>query len=145
MAIQQISIFIENKVGALAKVTDLLGKENINIRALSIAETSDFGILRLIVDDVDKAAAVMQKNEQIYALNDVLVVAGEDKPGSIGRIISALSAGEIGMEYAYAFFAKKDNVAYLMVRVDDNLMTRAKELLEKAGLNVVDDPHMLSF
>ena len=139
MAVKQISVFIENRVGGLAEVTDALGSANINIRALSISETSDFGILRLIVDDVDKAAKVMKEGGFICQVTDVLAVAGEDKPGSIAKIVSALAKGNIDMEYAYAFFAKKQNLAYMIVRVDDGEMDRAVSYLNNNGVKVVGE------
>lgn len=143
MAVKQISVFIENRVGGLAEVTDALGSADINIRALSISETSDFGILRLIVDDVNKAAKVMKDGGFICQVTDVLAVAGEDKPGSIAKIISALTKGNIDMEYAYAFFAKNEDLAYMIVRVDDAEMDRAAIYLRDNGIQVVDEEDVM--
>ena len=86
MAVKQISVFIENKSGGLAAITDELAAANINLRALSIAETSDFGVLRLIVDDVFEAGNVLRENGHIYTITDVIAVAAEDKPGSVAKI-----------------------------------------------------------
>ena len=144
MAVKQISVFIENRVGGLAEVTDALGSANINIRALSISETSDFGILRLIVDDVDKAKKVMKEGGFICQVTDVLAVAGEDKPGSIAKIVDALAKGNIDMEYAYAFFAKSAELAYMIVRVDEAEMDRAVKYLTDNGVQVVDEDTVLA-
>ena len=86
MTVKQISVFIENKVGGLATITDVLAKAGVNIRALSIADASDFGILRLIVDDVFAAGNALRENGNIYSVTDVIAVAGDDTPGSIARI-----------------------------------------------------------
>jgi len=144
MAVKQISVFIENRIGGLAEVTDALGNANVNIRALSISETSDFGILRLIVDDVKKAEQVMREGGFICQVTDVLAVAGEDKPGSIAKIVSALTKGNIDMEYAYAFFAKSKELAYMIVRVDDGEMERAVRYLTDNGVQVVDGDVLLT-
>lgn len=144
MSVKQISIFIENRVGSLAEVTDALGNADINIRALSISETSDFGILRLIVDDIVKAEKIMKESGFICNIAEVLAVAGEDKPGSIGKIIASLAKGNIDLEYAYAFFAKSKELAYLIVRVDDEEIDRATKYLNDNGLQVVDEDVLLS-
>lgn len=137
MTVKQISVFVENKIGGLADITDVLAKAGVNIRALSIADTSDFGILRLIVDDVFAAGNALKENGNIYSINDVLAVAGDDKPGSIARIVSALAQEGIGMEYAYAFFAKKENLAYMIVRVEE--MEKAKKIFAEKGIHVASE------
>lgn len=137
MTVKQISVFIENKVGGLAIITDVLAKAGVNIRALSIADTSDFGILRLIVDDVFKAGNALRENGHIYSITDVLAVAGDDKPGSIARIVATLAKEGIGMDYAYAFFAKKENLAYMIVRVEE--MDKAKKALRESGIHLASE------
>ena len=97
MAVKQISVFIENKSGGLAAITDELAAANINLRALSIAETSDFGVLRLIVDDVFEAGNVLRENGHIYTITDVIAVAAEDKPGSVAKIVSILAEEGISL------------------------------------------------
>lgn len=137
MTVKQISVFIENKVGGLATITDVLAQAGVNIRALSIADTSDFGILRLIVDDVFKAGNALRENGHIYSITDVLAVAGDDKPGSIARIVATLAKEGIGMDYAYAFFAKKDNLAYMIVRVEE--MDKAAKALRENGIHLAGE------
>ena len=137
MAVKQISVFVENKIGGLATITDLLAQAGVNIRALSIAETSDFGILRLMVDDVFKAGNALKDNGFIYSVTDVLAVAGEDKPGSIAKIVSVLSNEGIGMDYAYAFFAKKSELAYMIVKVEE--MDKAKKAFKANGIHLADE------
>ena len=137
MTVKQISVFIENKVGGLATITDVLAQAGVNIRALSIADTSDFGILRLIVDDVFKAGNALRENGHIYSITDVLAVAGDDKPGSIARIVATLAKEDIGMDYAYAFFAKKENLAYMIVRVEE--MDKAQKVLRENGIHVASE------
>ncbi len=141
MTVKQISVFVENKIGGLATITDVLAKAGVNIRALSIAETSDFGILRLIVDDVFKAGNALRENGNIYSITDVLAVAGEDKPGSIANIMSVLAKEGIGMEYAYAFFAKKDELAYMIIRVEE--MDRAKKVLKENGIHIASEDEIV--
>lgn len=137
MSVKQISVFIENKCGGLATVTDELAKAGINLRALSIAETSDFGVLRLIVDDVFAAGNVLKENNYIYSLTDVLAVAGEDKPGSVAKIVSVLAAENISLEYAYAFFAQSGGMACMIIRVEDN--AKAAKILKKNGIRLLTD------
>ncbi len=142
MTVKQISVFIENKVGGLATITDVLAKAGVNIRALSIADTSDFGILRLIVDDVFKAGNALRENGHIYSITDVLAVAGDDKPGSIARIVATLAKEGIGMDYAYAFFAKKENLAYMIVRVEE--MDKAAKALRENGIHLASEDEIVS-
>lgn len=142
MTVKQISIFVENKTGGLATITGLLAQAGVNIRALSIAETSDFGILRLIVDDVFKAGNALKENGQIYSITDVLAVAGQDTPGSIAKIMAVLADAGIGMDYAYAFFAKKDELAYMIVKVEE--MEAAKKVFRDNGIHVASEEEIVS-
>lgn len=142
MTVKQISVFIENKIGGLAAITDVLAKAGVNIRALSIAETSDFGILRLIVDDVFKAGNALRENGHVYSITDVLAVAGEDKPGSIARIVGILAEEGIGMDYGYAFFAKKNELAYMIVKVEE--MDKAKKVFREKGIHIASEEEILN-
>ena len=141
MTVKQISVFIENKAGGLAIVTDVLAKENINIRALSMAETSDFGILRLIVDDVFKAANALREDGHVVSVTDVIAVAGDDKPGSIAKIMDVLAKENISMDYAYAFFAKKNELAYMIIRVEE--MDKAKKVLKENGIHIASEEEIV--
>ena len=142
MTVKQISVFIENKIGGLATITDVIAKAGVNIRALSIADASDFGILRLIVDDVFKAGNALKENGLVYSVTDVLAVAGDDTPGSIAKIVSVLAQAGIGIDYGYAFFAKKENLAYMIVRVED--MDNARKVLRENGIHVADEEEIAS-
>ena len=137
MTVKQISVFVENKIGGLAAITDVLAQAGVNIRALSIAETSDFGILRLMVDDVFLAGNALKENGYIYSVTDVLAVAGEDKPGSIAKIVSVLANEGIDMDYAYAFFAKKSELAYMIVKVEE--MDKAKKAFKANGIHIASE------
>ena len=142
MTVKQLSIFVENKTGGLATITGILAQAGVNIRALSIAETSDFGILRLIVDDVFKAGNALKENGQIYSITDVLAVAGQDSPGSIAKIMEVLADAGIGMDYAYAFFAKKGELAYMIVKVEE--MDKAKKVFRENGIHVAGEEEIVS-
>ena len=119
MTINQISVFLENKPGQLAEFTRLLEKNQIDMRALSIAETQDFGILRLIVDDPYKTVNVVKEAGYICSITPVLAVELSDKPGSLVKILTALEEGGVNVEYTYAFITRKKNVAYMVFRVND--------------------------
>ena len=125
MSIRQLSVFVRNEAGRLQEITDCLYENNIDIRALSIAETSEFGILRLIVDDIEKAVAALQEEGYIVRITDVIGCRLEDKPGGLAKIVKVISEIGVNMEYMYAFLTKTDS-AYLVIRVEDN------EAVEKA-------------
>ena len=119
MKVEQISIFIENKSGRLAEITRILGEGGINIRALSLADTSDFGILRLIVNDVETANRVLK--EKGFTVNKTEVVAVEvpDRPGGLGAILRALDTEQINVEYMYAFVERCGGNAVIIFRFDE--------------------------
>ena len=119
MAINQISVFLENKPGQLAEFTRLLEQNQIDMRALSIAETQDFGILRLIVDDPYDTVNVAKDAGYICAVTPVLAIEIPDKPGSLVKMLSALGEAGINVEYTYAFLTRKKDVAYMVFRVND--------------------------
>ena len=119
MTINQISVFLENKPGQLAEFTRLLEKNQIDMRALSIAETQDFGILRLIVDDPYNTVNVVKEAGFICAITPVLAVEMSDKPGSLVKMLTALGESGINVEYTYAFITRKKDVAYMAFRVND--------------------------
>ena len=119
MSIRQLSVFVRNEAGRLQEITDCLYKNNIDIRALSIAETSEFGILRLIVDDIEKAVSALQEEGYIVRITDVIGCKLEDRPGGLAKIVKVISEIGVNMEYMYAFLTKSDS-AYLVIRVEDN-------------------------
>ena len=119
MTINQISVFLENKPGQLAEFTRLLEEHQIDMRALSIAETQDFGILRLIVDEPYKTVNVAKEAGYACAVTPVLAVEISDKPGSLVKMLSALGENGINVEYTYAFITRKKDVAYMVFREND--------------------------
>ncbi len=141
MSVKQISVFIENKTGKLAEVTKYIADNNINMRALSIADTHDFGILRIICDNHDNAVAVLKDGGYVVAENEVLAVEMADKPGSLASILDILAHEGIIVEYTYAFLStKKVGSAYIIFRVDDNKAATAALVAE--GFNVVQQTVM---
>ena len=134
MKIKQLSIFLENKSGRLAHITRILGDAGINLLALSLADSADFGILRLIVDDVEKAQKTLKKNHVISTINEVLAVEVENKPGGLADILDALVKKGVNVEYMYAFAEKLTGRAALILRFDDT--DKALVCLQKAGMNV---------
>ena len=132
MAINQISVFLENKPGQLAEFTRLLEQNQIDMRALSIAETQDFGILRLIVDDPYDTVNVAKDAGYICAVTPVLAIEIPDKPGSLVKMLSALGETGINVEYTYAFLTRKKDVAYMVFRVNDP--DKASEALVLSGV-----------
>ena len=120
MTVRQISIFLENSPGKLQGLSDILDKYGINMQALSLAETTDFGIVRLIVDDPYKASTVLKDEGYICSITKVLAVEIPDTPGGLAGAIRALGDEGINIEYMYAFITKRKNVAYVIFRVEDN-------------------------
>lgn len=135
MTVKQISVFVENKAGKLAELTDYLHQHDIDMRALSIAETKDFGIVRMIVDDAYKTSQVLKEAGYVVSITPVLAVQMNDEPGSLYKILKVLGEGGVNLEYMYAFLTKKANVAYMILRVENN--ERAIEVLGKNGIRPV--------
>jgi len=119
MSVKQISIFLENRTGRLAEITGLLGDRGINIRALSLADTADFGILRLIVDDVEKAKNTLREEGFTYGETEVLAVEVPDVPGGLARILKVLTEEQINVEYMYAFVMSPTESAVMVFRFED--------------------------
>lgn len=135
MTIKQISIFLENQSGKLAELASCLSEAKIDLRAISVAEASDFGIVRIIVDDVFNAVTVLKNNDYVCSLTDVLAVEVSDKPGALANMIAALGAEGINVEYMYAITAYKNGMAYMIVRVADT--AKASSILDKKGFRTV--------
>lgn len=137
MIIKQLSIFIENKPGRLAEITGIIAKNNINMRALSLADTSNFGILRIIVDDIEKVNGILEENGITAKITNVISVCVEDRPGGLAEILSALAFENIGIEYMYAFVSKQiAEKAYVVMRIEEE--SKALEILKKAGYSGLD-------
>ena len=135
MKVQQISVFLENKSGRLAELTEVLGKADINIRALSIADTSDFGILRLIVNKPEEALGILKNEGFTVSITDVIAVEVKDKPGGLASILKTLQSAGINIEYLYAFLEKSSEDALVVFRVEQ--IEEAIELLAKNNVNVL--------
>jgi len=135
MKVEQISIFIENKSGRLAEVTQVLGSHNINIRALSLADTSDFGILRLIVDKTDLAKETLKQSGFTVNKTEVVAIEVPDQPGGLARILKALDEAEVNVEYMYAFFERSAGNAVIIFRFDET--ESAIDVLQKKGFSVL--------
>lgn len=137
MSIRQISVFVENKQGSLVKITDVLAKENIDLRAMSIADTQDFGILRLIVSDTDSAVEVLRRENCIVTVTDVVGARLRNEPGALATVVKVLSEGGINMEYMYAFNGATPHHAYMVLRVDDN--EKVEKLLIEKGIKSITE------
>ena len=137
MAIKQLTVFVQNKKGTVVEVTDILSKNNINLRALSIAETQDFGILRMIVNDEKAAEKVLAENGYIIKVIDVVGVKIGDAPGKLTEALSVLDKEDINVEYMYAFMARTEKHAYVVLRVEDNGV--AETALTNAGFKMISD------
>lgn len=135
MKVNQISVFLENKSGRLAAVTKILAKNEINIRALSIADTSDFGILRLIVDYPEQAHKVLKEEGFSVSLTEVIGVEMPDKPGGLAGVMEILEKNSFNIEYLYAFIGKRENGALVMFRVENP--DKAVDCLKKEGIEVI--------
>jgi len=135
MAIKQLTVFVQNKKGTVVSVTDILAKNDINIRALSIAETEEFGILRLIVDNESAATKILEENGYLIKTIDVVGVKIGDKPGALTAALNVLDKANINVEYLYAFMARTEKHAYVVLRVEDN--DAVESALESAGLHLI--------
>lgn len=137
MNIKQLSIFVENKQGRLAEITEIITKANANIRALSIADTTDFGILRIIVDKPDEAAACLKEAGVTVSVTNVIAIGIDDNPGAFSRPMRLLSDAGVDVEYMYAFITRKSEKAYVILRVADN--DAATKVLIGNGVELLDE------
>ena len=137
MSLKQLTVFVENKQGALVEITDTLASHHVNIRALSIADTKDFGILRLIVDDNETALKTLSEEGHLINTTDVVGVKIGDQPGKLSKALAVLDEAGINMEYLYAFMTRTEKHAYVVLRVADNAAT--EKALEDAGFHIITD------
>ncbi|MBQ2253465.1 MAG: ACT domain-containing protein [Clostridia bacterium] len=133
MLAKQISVFVENSKGRLAQITQILAENNVNIRALSIADTTSFGILRVIVEDAERTEKVLKDAGLTVSVTDVLSLQIEDKPGGLSRALNILSDHDIDVDYAYAFISKTTDKANVVLRVERD--EEAVKLLKEAGFS----------
>lgn len=135
MSVKQISIFLENTKGRLAEVTRLLAARGVNIRALSLADTADFGVLRIIVNDPDACLAALKASGMIAQVTEVLAVEMADKPGGLSRVLAALDAAGLNVEYMYAYVEKTGDNAIVICKIDDK--ERAARVLAENGIGTL--------
>lgn len=137
MFVKQVSVFLENKLGRLATVTKILGDNGIDISAMVLADTTNFGILRMIVNNPDKAASVLKEAGFTVSTTDVLAVEVDDRPGGLAAVLEVLQDNGISIEYAYSFIKRAGNKAFILFRVENP--DRAVELLKNTGVKVLNE------
>lgn len=135
MYVKQISVFVENTPGRLAHFTRLLGENHIDLVSLSVADTTNFGILRGIVADYERAVQLLGENGYTVKLTDVLAVSVPDRPGGLADVLDALAGESISVEYLYSFVRSLDGHALIILRVDQ--LDKAQQVLEKAGVKLL--------
>ncbi len=135
MDLEQISVFMENRPGSLAGITNVLAQADVNIRALSLADTADFGILRLVVNQPDKARRALKDGGFTVGTTTVLALEIPDRPGGLGRVLQILAAASVNVEYMYAFVQKSGENAVVIFRFDEP--DRAAQTLREAGVRVL--------
>ena len=141
--IKQISVFLENKSGRLVRIAQVLGEANINIRGLSIADTSDFGILRMIVDQPDKAIAELKDKGIMATVTEVIAIEIKDDPGGLAEVLGFMNSAGINIEYLYSFIEKPTNNALIMMRVER--IDDALEVLKQNNVTIVTGERIYSF
>lgn len=134
---KQISVFLENKAGRLSRVTRVLGEAGINIRALSIADTSDFGILRIIVSDPEKAYRILKDAGFTVSETEVIAVQVPDSPGGLAAVLEQMSEADLNIEYLYAFLGTTENDALVIFKVED--FERARQTFQEKGIRFLDE------
>ena len=137
MSIKQVSVFVENRQGALCGITDALAENGIDMKALTLADTADFGIMRMIVTDTERAKEVIADKGYLVKVNEVVAVEMENKPGALAEVIAVLGEAGMDIEYLYAFIAVCGKNARVVIRVNDN--EKAEALLSARGIAVVNE------
>ena len=137
MSVKQLSVFVQNEKGALAEVLKVIARQHIEIRALSIADTNDFGILRVITDNNDKASLALAEHHFVSSVTDVVAVRVDDAPGGLAKAVDVLQSSDINVEYIYAFVGQSKNHACVVLRVDNNEL--AEKTLVSAGFELITE------
>ena len=140
MTVEQLSVFVENKPGKLVEALETLADAKIDLRALSLADTSDFGILRIIVDKPEQALRNLSEAGYLVKSNEVLAVVIGDEPGGLAAVVRILSEAGVDIEYTYAFVAHSKDEAYVILRVDNN--EAAVKILRESGISLLDAKEM---
>jgi len=142
MNIHQISVFLENRTGQLAEITKLLADNDVDIRAISIAETADYGLARMIVDDSQKASSILLQHGDILSMTPVWAVEVPDRPGGLAELLDVLAEAHVDVEYMYSLFAHQEGKAYMVLRISDEprflgaLGDRQIRVMSKADLKL---------
>ncbi len=142
MKIRQLSVFLENRVGRLDVLIKLLGDNNINIKAISVADTESFGIIRLIVDRLEEAAALLLREHFVCKLNNVTVLAVRDEPGGLAEVLTLIHQTGVNIEYMYAIAAPRDGRPLMVFRFGDG-GEAAVNALSAAGIDILDEERLL--
>lgn len=137
MSLKQLTVFVENTQGSLVNITDTLAQNGVNLRALSIADTKDFGLLRLIVSDNDAAETALKEKDYLLKITEVVGVKIGDQPGKLSKALAVLAEAGVNVEYLYAFMARTEKHAYVVLRPTDN--AAAEAALESAGFHLITD------
>ena len=131
MLIKQISVFLENRKGKLVEITDILASNNINIRALCVADTADYGVLRMIVSDTGHAERVLRAENVVVSINSMVSVSLPDEPGGLSKVLHVLADNDLQIEYTYAFVTHETGRAFVLMRIEEDM--KARDVLTKAG------------
>ena len=134
--IKQISVFLENKKGRLSEVTKTIADNKIDIKALTLADTKDFGVLRLIVTEPDRCVKILKENNFVAQETEVIAIEVEDAPGGLSKVLELLNINNVNIEYIYATIEKIKNKAIVIFRIEE--MSKAKEILNKNGINIYE-------
>ena len=140
MAIRQLSVFLENKKGTLHDISTVLAEGNINLRSMCIADTADYGIVRIIADDPDRAKEVLNAAGHVASIRNVTAFAVPDAPGGLSRVLSILEEKGVDIEYMYALVTKEVGKAYAVARTNDD--KKAEEILKANGIDLLDEAHI---
>ena len=140
MTIHQISVFLENRAGQLADITGILADAQIDLRAINIAETADYGVVRMIVDNSEQATSILLSKGFILSMTPVLAVAVPDAPGGLAPVLALLAEGDIDIEYMYSLFTHQEGKAYMVFRVSDE--EKFVKLLASKGMETVSNAEL---
>ena len=140
MAIRQLSVFLENKKGTLHEITDVLAKADIDLRSMCIADTSDYGIVRIIANDSERAKEVLNDAGHVANVRNVTAFVVPDQPGGLAQVLSILEENSIDIEYMYALVTKTAGKAYAVMRTNDE--ANAEKLLAEKGIELLDEAHI---
>lgn len=140
MGIKQVSVFVENKKGSLHEITDLLAKANVDLRSMCIADTSDYGIVRMIADDAERAQKVLCDAGHTANIRTVTAFAVPDEPGGLAKALNLLESNGVNIEYLYALITTATDKAYTVMRSDDT--KKAESVLLKSGIELLDEAHI---